>query len=98
MSRRGLTIAGLAIAGGAGYYLYVAGGDPKAAEKRFEGEDWRNRGIQTKISPADISKASAKVSGREKEAQKKGEEWAQRTGAKVDQAVRERRWGYLGCH
>lgn len=27
---------GLAVAGGAGYYLYSAGGSPKAAEKQFE--------------------------------------------------------------
>lgn len=37
MSRRGLTILGLAAAGGAGYYLYSAGGDPKVAQKNFEG-------------------------------------------------------------
>jgi hypothetical protein len=29
---------GLAAAGGAGYYLYKAGGDPKVAEKNFEGQ------------------------------------------------------------
>jgi hypothetical protein len=39
MSKRGLTVVGLAAAGGAGYYLYKAGGDPKVAEKNFEGED-----------------------------------------------------------
>jgi hypothetical protein len=37
MSRRGLTVAGLALAGGAGYYLYSAGGDPKVAQKKMEG-------------------------------------------------------------
>ncbi len=35
--RPGLTIAGLALAGGAGYYLYSAGGDPKVAQKNLEG-------------------------------------------------------------
>jgi len=29
---------GLAAAGGAGYYLYSAGGDPKVAEKQFQRE------------------------------------------------------------
>jgi hypothetical protein len=29
---------GLTLAGGVGYYLYSAGGSPKAAEKKFEGE------------------------------------------------------------
>jgi hypothetical protein len=27
---------GIAAAGGVGYYLYTAGGSPKAAEKQFE--------------------------------------------------------------
>jgi hypothetical protein len=29
---------GLAAAGGIGYYLYAAGGSPRAAEKQFESE------------------------------------------------------------
>jgi hypothetical protein len=37
MSRRALTIGGLVVAGAAGYYLYTAGGDPKVAQKNFEG-------------------------------------------------------------
>jgi hypothetical protein len=37
MSRRGVTIVGLAAAGGVGYYLYTAGGDPKVAQKNFQG-------------------------------------------------------------
>jgi hypothetical protein len=37
MSRRALTIGGLVVAGAAGYYLYSAGGDPKVAQKNFEG-------------------------------------------------------------
>lgn len=28
---------GVAAAGGVGYYLYTAGGNPKVAEKQFEG-------------------------------------------------------------
>ena len=31
-------ILGLTAAGGVGYYLYAAGGDPKVAEKKFERE------------------------------------------------------------
>ena len=38
MSKRALTVLGLAVAGGAGYYLYTAGGDPKVAQKQFEGD------------------------------------------------------------
>lgn len=37
MSRRGVAVVGLAAAGGVGYYLYSAGGDPKVAQKNFEG-------------------------------------------------------------
>lgn len=37
MSGRVLKLGGVVAAGGVGYYLYKAGGDPKAAEKRFEG-------------------------------------------------------------
>lgn len=67
---------GLAAAGGVGYYLYAAGGSPKAAEKQFE---------------ADVSKASAKVKsempGRANQAQKQGEAWATEAGAKIDSAT-----------
>lgn len=38
MSRRAFTIGGLAVAGGVGYYLYQAGGDPKVAQKQAEGK------------------------------------------------------------
>ena len=31
-------ILGTAAVGGVGYYLYAAGGSPKAAEKKFESE------------------------------------------------------------
>ena len=37
MSRRAVPILGAALAAGAGYYLYNAGGDPKAAQKHLEG-------------------------------------------------------------
>jgi hypothetical protein len=38
MARRGLVVGGTVIAGVTGYYLYAAGGSPKAAEKQFERE------------------------------------------------------------
>lgn len=37
MSRRAVTVVGLTAAAGAGYYLYTAGGDPKVAQKNFQG-------------------------------------------------------------
>ncbi|KAJ5051499.1 uncharacterized protein L3040_001275 [Drepanopeziza brunnea f. sp. 'multigermtubi'] len=68
--------AGLVAAGGVGYYLYKAGGNPKVAEKQVE---------------ADLSRASAKIKseipGRAHEAQKEGEKWASQAGAKLDSAV-----------
>ena len=36
-SQRAFTLLGVAAAGGVGYYLYNAGGDPKAAQKKMEG-------------------------------------------------------------
>jgi len=42
MSGRALQFGGVALAGGVGYYLYNAGGDPTAAKKRAEGESTSN--------------------------------------------------------
>lgn len=36
MAKGGIKVLGLAAAGGVGYYLYAAGGDPKVAQKKFE--------------------------------------------------------------
>lgn len=36
--QRGLTAAAFIAAGGVGYYLYNAGGDPQAAEKAMKGK------------------------------------------------------------
>ncbi|WYZ41564.1 hypothetical protein EsH8_V_000459 [Colletotrichum jinshuiense] len=72
---------GLTAAGGIGYYLYSAGGNPKAAEKKFE---------------SDIHKASAEVKshlpGRTVDAQNKGAQVGAKldeAGAKLDSAVAE---------
>jgi len=77
MSRSRLPlILGLTAAGGVGYYLYSAGGNPKVAEKKFE---------------SDVHKASAKVKGelpgRVEQAQTKGKEVGAQLGAKYDSAV-----------
>ena len=37
MSNRVVTVGGLALLGGVGYYFYQAGGDPKVAQKKAEG-------------------------------------------------------------
>lgn len=44
MSKSRVPLAlGLAGAGGIGYYLFNAGGNPKAAEKKFEGQSTLTR-------------------------------------------------------
>jgi len=77
MSRSRLPLAlGLTAAGGIGYYLYQAGGQPKAAEKQFE---------------SDVHKAAAQVKGqlpgRGAGAEKEAKKYGQETGAKIDQAI-----------
>jgi len=72
---RAFTFLGVAAAGGVGYYLYNAGGDPKVAEKKFE---------------ADASRVSSQIKnelpGRGKEAKKEGEALVNQAGSKFDQA------------
>ncbi|ETN42397.1 uncharacterized protein HMPREF1541_01551 [Cyphellophora europaea CBS 101466] len=78
MSRRGIQLLGVAAAGGVGYYLYNAGGDPKVAQKKME---------------ADASKASAKfkdeIPGRTKEAEKKAETLSQQASSQLDKASKD---------
>ncbi|KID98942.1 calcofluor white hypersensitive protein, partial [Metarhizium majus ARSEF 297] len=68
-------ILGLGAAGGVGYYLYNAGGSPKAAENKFE---------------SDVHSAAAKVKdrlpGSKPDAEKKLEGYGAEAGAKVDKA------------
>ncbi|KAK3640346.1 hypothetical protein LTR56_011944 [Elasticomyces elasticus] len=66
-------VGGATVLGG-GYYLYNAGGSPKAAEKRFE---------------ADLTKAgnSVGLASKGKEAQKVGEVGIADAGKKVDELV-----------
>ncbi|KAK7700122.1 hypothetical protein SLS64_011140 [Diaporthe eres] len=77
MSRsRAPLLLGLTAAGGVGYYLYGAGGNPKVAEKQFE---------------ADVHKASAKVKGelpgRGQQYEKEAEATGRQAGAKFDEAL-----------
>ncbi|KAL2130469.1 hypothetical protein VTI74DRAFT_6355 [Chaetomium olivicolor] len=66
----------LAAAGGVGYYLYSAGGSPRAAEKKFE---------------SDAHHVAAKIKGelphRSTDAEAKGRRAGEEIGAKVDEAV-----------
>ncbi|KAI6092196.1 hypothetical protein F4821DRAFT_159065 [Hypoxylon rubiginosum] len=77
MSRSRLSLAlGLTAAGGVGYYLYSAGGDPKVAQKKAE---------------ADAHRASAQfkseLPGRGEQAKKDVEKYGAEAGAKVDGAL-----------
>ncbi|KAL2143726.1 hypothetical protein VTI28DRAFT_10090 [Corynascus sepedonium] len=77
MSRSKAPLAiGLAAAGGVGYYLYSAGGSPRAAEKQFE---------------SDAHHVAAKIKGevphRSTDAEQQGRKVGQDIGAKVDSAV-----------
>ncbi|KAI9805708.1 MAG: hypothetical protein M1833_005201 [Piccolia ochrophora] len=69
-------ILGVTVAGAGGYYLYSAGGDPKVAQKQIEHDAARAS-----------STVKSEIPGREKEARKQGEEYAQKAGAKFDSAV-----------
>jgi hypothetical protein len=69
-------LLGLTAAGGIGYYLYSAGGNPKVAQKQAE---------------ADAHKASAEVRshlpGRSSQVQKDAESFGAQVGAKADSAL-----------
>jgi len=71
MSGRPLLLGAAAIAGGAGYYLYRAGGDPKVAEKTFE---------------KDAASASSSIKSRLPGTGKEVEKQAQLTGEKIGSA------------
>ncbi|KAL2757922.1 hypothetical protein ACRALDRAFT_1061188 [Sodiomyces alcalophilus JCM 7366] len=69
---------GAAAAGGIGYYLYRAGGQPRPAEKKFE---------------SDVHKAAADIKqhlpGRDPDAQKTLADAGARAGAKIDEVASE---------
>ncbi|MCJ1471399.1 hypothetical protein MMC13_000038 [Lambiella insularis] len=78
MARGGRLIPtlGVVAAGGIGYYLYAAGGNPRVAEKKFEHD------------AASISaNLKSELPGKGKEAKIQGEEWAKQAGAKLDSVV-----------
>jgi len=74
-SNRLFGLLGVAAAGGVGYYLYNAGGDPKVAQKKME---------------ADASRLAANlkedIPGRGKEVKKDAEATMSQAGSKFDQA------------
>lgn len=98
MSRRLVTGVGLVAAGGVGYYFYQAGGDPKVAQKKAEGNSLIATVDTVQLlyanqspAPADASKASSEIKshipGRGKEAKKDIELSASQAGQQFDNAV-----------
>ncbi|KAK7724473.1 hypothetical protein SLS57_004228 [Botryosphaeria dothidea] len=69
---------GLTAAGGIGYYLYQAGGNPKLAEKEFEHDAAR-------LS----SKVKGELPGKEKEAKTSAKVLGEEAGERVDSAIAE---------
>tara|TARA_R110002003_G_scaffold1005_9_gene22048 strand:- start:15280 stop:15684 length:405 start_codon:yes stop_codon:yes gene_type:complete len=80
MSNRIIPTLGVVAAGGVGYYLYSAGGDPKLAEKKAERMYSNAHGetINDLTSADDAANAIRRVKGdfpgQDKEAKKAGEE------------------------
>lgn len=91
--RRGAQVLGVAAVAGAGYYFWTAGGDPKVAKKEFERMSITSH-LHNSLSLIrildDATTAANRIKGNDyssKEAQKQGEEWAQKAGSKIDQTV-----------
>jgi len=78
MSGRFVKVAGVGLAAGAGYYLYQAGGSPKAAEKQLEHDAAR-------LS----SKVQSELPGKGKEAKTQAKLSAEQAGQKFDSAVQQ---------
>ncbi|EON68556.1 hypothetical protein W97_07814 [Coniosporium apollinis CBS 100218] len=71
-SNRGLVIGGTAVAGGIGYYLYRAGGNPKVAEREAE---------------RDVTKLRGGAAGTKDEAKAEFKLHAEEVGQKLDSAL-----------
>lgn len=84
---------GLALAGGVGYYLYTAGGDPKLAQKQFESRLLLPFSYVASCltEVGDAARASQKVReelpGKGREVKKDFEAKAEETRGKFDAAV-----------
>jgi hypothetical protein len=69
---------GLAAAGGVGYYFYSAGGNPRAAEKKFESDVHKASANVKKNLPGNSTNAERDLAG-----------YGAQAGAKIDNAVAE---------
>jgi hypothetical protein len=93
MSNRALPVIGLAAAGGVGYYLYSAGGDPKLAEKKAERMYTTHSNTISQLTTADDAanltrRARGDLPGQDKELKKAGEEGYEIVRANAQQFVR----------
>ncbi|KAK3054562.1 hypothetical protein LTR09_004291 [Extremus antarcticus] len=90
MSKRALQVGGVTALAAVGYYMYQAGGDPKAAEKRFEADAHKASQEIKKNVPgsAKEAKKEAEVVGADVQAKAKQlENSARKEGDKFDSAV-----------
>lgn len=99
MSRSRAPLAiGLAAAGGVGYYLYSAGGSPRAAEKQFESELTQHNPDELDMlqlyshkTLGDAHHVAAKIKGevprRSTNLEHEGRKAGKELGARVDNAV-----------
>jgi len=76
MTNRGVLLGGAAVAGGAVYYLYKAGGNPKVAEKTFE-----------KDAASASSAIKSRLPGTGKEVEKEARLTGEKLGQSFDNAV-----------
>jgi hypothetical protein len=95
MFRRPVVLASIAVAGAAGYYLYTAGGDPKAAEKKFSSEcalsiaerEILDADVKADDAAAASSALKSRLPGSEKEGKTQSKLSAEQAGQKVDAVV-----------
>ena len=85
-------IGGTAVAGGIGYYLYRAGGNPKVAEREAERKTHfhtcsRSRSLHVFIG--DVTKLRGGAAGTKDEAKAEFKLHAEEVGQKLDSAVSE---------
>ncbi|KAK3989275.1 hypothetical protein QBC44DRAFT_327881 [Cladorrhinum sp. PSN332] len=83
---------GAAAAGGIGYYLYSAGGNPRVAEKKFEADAQRasaklKEHTSNYDSQSPVSSRSSSSFRTDESAEQKGRRVGQDVGGKIDNAV-----------
>ncbi|KAK5057834.1 hypothetical protein LTR84_011835 [Exophiala bonariae] len=94
MSRRGLTVGGLAVAGGVGYYLYSAGADAHKVSAQVKSEipgrekEAEKKGeVLAQQAGQKFDRASADAKSKLAEAEAKAKEVRDKTGKELNSAI-----------